>query len=233
MPLNGPATDPPLRLKAYLAEWYSSYAPILAKRRPYWRDDVWEYGVLELVSPLEPARRWQAKGLRVGLPWGGRLDLELYWRILYAAFAETLRSEARLKPLEEDPSAMVRTAVTGSLVALERSKERLPAPEDQRVLAYVDQTLGQAFYRDIISRAAHDIRLRSGLAAPPRPVPPASRVMIGRVPALVAGYTGGGLVRISRETAPDDPDGIDWRLDPASGRYEARVMPWLLTPQDP
>jgi len=218
--------EPCLTLEAYLSRWYAGYAPFLAQRRAWWRDDVWEKGVLDLVSPLEASHRQEARSLGVGIPWGGRLDSELYWRIMYAAYAETLRVEAWLKPIENDPSAMVRTAVTGTLVALERRPSRVPPPEDARVLAYVDQTLGQTFYKDIMARAKHDIRLRSGNMITPVPIPPGARVTVEGMKALVSGFTGAGLIRLERETQPLESNGIEWTLHPGNGRYMARVMPW-------
>ena len=206
--------------------WYRRYERYLTRRRASWRDDLWEHGVLELVSPLEPHRRDEARKLGLGLPWGGRLDVELYWRILYAAHAETFR-DAELKPLP-GARAPIRTAVLATLDALEKPGPHANPEEAERFLRYLDQSVGRALYEGLRTRAADEVRIRMGRQTPPKPHGIGAVLRVRHATAMLASIDGEGGLTFERETKPPDAEMAGWSLDVKRGRWTIRVMPWEL-----
>ncbi len=195
------------------------------------QDFVWEQA-LDFVSPLEPSDKDELRRAGTGLPWGGRLDIELYWRLMYAAYVERLldanapgfHARGVRRPLKEVVSATI--LLLGQLAAPEGRKELdfLTA-----LIAPATLDVGRALHQGVIDRAGREIRLRTQARHAPKPLEPAARVRSGGVAAIVEGYDFEGRVVISRETDPVDA-ALLWELNAATGRWQAAAWPWQIEP---
>jgi len=199
---------------------------------PSLQDLVWELA-LDFVAPLEPHVRDRLRDAGTGLPWASRLDVELYWKLMYAAHIDrmtddqddTFDGQPLRRPVKETVS--VAAKMLNALRAIqERSEEYWAA-----LSAKGSGPVGHALYLGVIERAGYQIRLRSGLRRIPKPVDISAHVRVGDVMAEVSGYgLGGDYVVVSRETEPSDPAGLEWKLDVLSGRWMASAPPWRVEP---
>lgn len=185
--------------------WKTRFAAKLA-REGHAPDIAWEPGVLDLVAPLDVHVRDALKKAGCGLPWGGRGDLELYWRIMYAAYAE---HHALLTQGGSGPSEEIR-------------------PIRDVALAYPSAVRAEIL-QDVVVYAGHQLKLRGGLRQRPQPLTPFSTIAVSGAAAHIDGYGFDGTVFASRETKPDGDGAIEWRLDTRDGRWRVGVMPWQFT----
>src|SRR5688572_4842631 len=56
------------------------------------QDAVWDL-TLDFTAPLEPYVRDELRAAGTGLPWGSRLDVEFYWKFMYAAHVDSLTDD--------------------------------------------------------------------------------------------------------------------------------------------
>lgn len=195
-------------LQAYAdhhGRWLKEFQRTLSRRAQ--DPTIWEDGVLDLVSPADLQVRSDLGKTGTELPWGGRGDLELYWRVMYAAFAEFLALT--------DPG--------------HGSGEGIRPIRD--VVLNCHEAGRKEVLQDIIAGAGHQLRLRSGQRMRLEPIVRFSEVAVERNPALIVGYAFNGKLLVSRETAPDVKNGIDWQQDTRTGRWCAMVMPWQAQPK--
>ena len=184
--------------------WKERFAAKL-KREGHDPDTVWEPGVLDLVAPPDVHVRDALKKAETGLPWGSRIDLELYWRIMYAAYAE---HQALGQGLDKPD---------GDIRPIRDVAHAYPATVRAEIL------------QDVVQYAGHQLKLRAGLRQRPQPLMPFSTVAVAGAAAHIDGYGYDGLVYASRETKPESDGGIEWKLDTRYGRWRAGVMPWQFT----
>lgn len=194
---------------------------------PSLQDLVWELA-LDFVTPLEPHVRDGLSAAGTGLPWASRLDIELYWKLMYAAHIDRVTDgqddkfdgQPLRRPVKETVTVAAR--MLNALRAIqERSKDYWAV-----LTAKSSGQVGHALYLGIIERAGYQIRLRSGLRRTPKPVEINSRVRVGDVMAEVSGYgLSGDYVVVSRETEPSQSAGLEWKLDVRSGRWMASAPP--------
>ena len=196
------------------------------------QDLVWELA-LDFVAPLEPHVRDGLRDAGTGLPWASRLDVELYWKLMYAAHIDRMTDEQddryEGQPLRRPVKETVSVAAK-MLNALRAMQER-GGDYWATLTAKSSGPIGHALYLGIIERAGYQIRLRSGLRRIPKPVDISALVRVGDVMAEVSGYgLGGDYVVVSRETEPSGSAGHEWKLDVRSGRWMANLPPWLVQP---
>lgn len=184
--------------------WKTRFAARL-QREGHDPDTVWEPGVLDLVAPPDVHVRDALKKAETGLPWGGRNELELYWRIMYAAYAEHL-------------------TLTDSGVILGDGIRPI-----QDVATAYPVTVRPEILQDVILYAGHQLKLRGGMRERPRPLPRFSTIVVAGAAADIDGYGFDGLVYASRETRPPESAGVEWKLDMRYGRWRVGVMPWQFT----
>lgn len=180
--------------------WLRDFRRVLSRRAH--DPNIWEEGVLDLVSPADLRIRHELGKTETGLPWGGRGDIGLYWRIMYAAYAEYLALADPGVASGEGPRPIM------------------------DVVRHCPEVGRDDVLKDIIAAAGHQIRLRSGLSWRPEPLGRFMEVMVGRNAALIVGYAFNGKVLVSRETAPSDAGDLEWKLGMRDGRWCAAVMPW-------
>lgn len=194
--------------------------------RHAWLDLVWDKGVLDLVSPIAHETRAALAKAGTGLPWGGRLDLELYWRVMYSAYAELLAvtdpgvisGGEGIRPMKQVVS--VALSLAGLSAGREGSVLQIFTPDADGAKTMLDS---------VIAQASHQIGLRDGTRRGPKPLPRFSRVDYKGAKANVVGYGfNGGELQLSRETKPDD--GAGWTLDVRHGFWTAKAMPWEVAP---
>lgn len=197
---------------------------------PSLQDLVWELA-LDFVAPLEPHVRDGLRDAGTGLPWASRLDIELYWKLMYAAHIDrmtddrddTFEGQPLRRPVKETVS--IAAKLLNALRAIQERSEEYRAT----LMAKSSGPVGHALYLGIVERAGYQIRLRSGLRRAPKPVDISAPVRVGDVMAEVSGYgLGGDYVVVSRETEPSGSAGLEWKLDLRSGRWTASVPPWLV-----
>lgn len=196
------------------------------------QDFVWEQA-LDFVAPLEPSDRDELTRANTGLPWAGRLDIGLYWRLMYAAHVEKLIDANALgsdvpsmrRPLKQVVSATA--LLVGQLVKTGGGHD----PDFLAALTAPGTTaIGRVLYQGVIDRAGGEIRVRTRVPRAPKPLEPAVRVLAESAPAVVEGYDFEGRLIVSRETPPAASGGLAWNLDTKSGRWNAVVWPWQIEP---
>jgi hypothetical protein len=190
-------------LQAYVdhrGRWLSKFQRTLALRAH--DPSIWEDGLLDLVSPADMQVRDDLKKTVESLPWGGRGEIELYWRVMYAAYAEFLALT--------DPGVLKGEGIRPVVDVIRM------CPEASR----------QEVLQDIIAFAGNQMRLRSGLRQRPEPLVRFTEVTVEHCAALIVGYGFDGKVMIDRETAPALAKNVEWKQDVRSGRWGATVMPW-------
>lgn len=196
------------------------------------QDLVWEQS-LDFVVPLEPEIRDRLRAAQTGLPWSGRGEIELYWRLLYAGYVEFIL-DTRVDAFDERtvrrPIKHVVSAAT-ILIGQMTKREGGSDPDFLAALLKPGATpIGKALYHGIVAHAGDQLRIRNGLRRAPKPLELSSRVLAGDVACLVEGYGFDGTVTVSRETSPTDPGSLAWKLDAKSGRWRADAWPWQLEP---
>lgn len=190
------------------------------------QDFVWEQA-LDFVAPLEPVVRDELRRAKTGLPWMDRLDVGLYWRLMYAAHVEGQVDagdgdgrRAWNRPLKHVVAAAA--MLTGQLAM----QDIVAKPDFLTALFAPGATrIGSLLYQGIVDRAADQIRVRRQMARAPEPLAPHARVRVSGAMAEVAGFDVDGSVVVSRETEPADRGSLDWRLDPRHGRWRAVAWP--------
>lgn len=192
-------------LQAYVEHhdrWFRTFQRTLSRRS---RDSgIWEDGVLDLVSPADVHVRQELSKTGTDLPWGSRGDLEPYWRIMYAAYAEFLAIT--------DPRGVFGSGIRPVRDVIRHCAE--PSRKDA--------------LQEVIVFAGDQLRLRKGLPQRPAPIVRFTEVRVRSDAALVSNYDFVGKVLVSRETLPAAPADIEWAQDPSSGRWSAIVMPWQI-----
>ncbi|HJV32577.1 MAG TPA: hypothetical protein VJ694_00975 [Patescibacteria group bacterium] len=196
------------------------------------QDFVWEQA-LDFVAPLEPSDRDELTRAKTGLPWAGRLDVELYWRLMYAAHVEKLIDANALgsdvpsmrRPLKQVVSSTA--LLVGQLVKADGGHD---ADFLSALSAPGTTAIGRALYQGVIERAGDEIRLRTRAPRAPKLLEPAVRVLAESVPAVVEGYDFDGRLIVSRETPPAASGSLVWNLDAKSGRWNAVAWPWQVEP---
>jgi len=195
---------------------------------PALQDTVWDLA-LDFVAPLEPYVRDALRAAGTGLPWAGRGDIELYWKLMYAAHIDRMTDEQddryQGQPLRRPVKEIV--SVTAKLLNVLRAAQEGGSKYWEALSAQGSGPVGHALYIGIVERAGRQIRLRSGLLRVPKPLGIDSRVRVDDVMAQVCGYAlGGDYVIVSRETEPLESAGLDWKLDVRIGRWTASAPPW-------
>lgn len=196
------------------------------------QDFVWD-ALLDFMVPVEASARERLKGAGTGLPWESRLDVALYWRLMYAAHTEaladrhapTVTTDALKRPLRHAISAM--TLLVGQLTKPRGGSD----PHFLQALRMPGATpIGHALYHGAVERAGYQIGLRSGLRPAAKPIELGACVRVGNVLAEICGYGFDGSVALSRETEPAERAALDWRLDVKDGRWRAVAWPWQIAP---
>ncbi len=178
-------------------------------------------GLLDYVTPLEPSTRDELRREKIGLPWDGRLEISLYWRIMYAALAEARRTADAL-----DVPAW-RNAASARLLA--------EAPFRAAGRFFFQDELSSGVYEDVVRRAQKEIRLRSGGLVSPEPLELGSIVRTFTKGAILEAYGFDGRLLLDRETEPAGSP-LEWtclagRRGPLkAGRWQAWAEPKDVTP---
>lgn len=228
-------------LCAHIERWTGAYGAALIRffrgrsdtRVDILADFAWESGLLDLVVPLGHETRDALRRAGAGLPWNDRLSPELYWRLMYAACAEKAAS-ADVNPADRQASRNPVRIVLSTTAVLVGQLTKPQGGSDPEFIsnAFLPGTtrLGSALLQGFLDTAAHQLRLRLGRSAKPKPIEPHSRVKVGETVALLAGYGHDGRVLLDRETPPPAPQGLDWAPQPKTGRWQAWAMPWQVEP---
>lgn len=194
------------------------------------QDFAWD-ALQDFVVPVEASARDRLKRSGTGLPWESRLDIGLYWRLMYAAHVEAMadrhalarETDALKRPIRHALSAM--TLLVGQLAKPRGGTD----PHFLQAMRAPGATpIGHALYHGIVERAGYQIGLRGGLRPAAKPIELGTRVRAGNVLAELTGYGFDGSVTLSRETEPAERAGLAWMLCVADGRWQAVAWPWQI-----